>query len=492
MAGNFYISCYNIIDDKLQRKKGGDTLHLKNYLGETNLYDKKEKLEVNKPKSWLKSVSAFANGRGGKLIFGVRENNEILGLDDYQKDSENISGIIKTRMDSIPEFDMEIKELENKIILILNIYQGKNTPYFVVDGGSRTAYKRVGNQSVPATRIDLFNMSLKGQQVTYDLLESDKKIQDVTFKELAIEYKKRTLTEFEEKDLNSFGLVNEEGHLTIAGSLFADGYQVYQSRVFCTRWNGLDKANGLMDALDDQEFEGNIIYLLKAAMDFVKRNSKKMWKKGPVYRIEYPEYPERAVQEGIVNALIHRDYSVIGSEVHLDIYDDRLEIYSPGGMYDGTFVQNIDPYKVSSSRRNPVLADLFARMDLMERRGSELRKIIEAYKFEENYKEELKPEFRSTESSFFTVLKNLNYSTENSDDKVAIKSGDKVAIKNKNEQLEAIIEFANLCGEFKTADIEELLSIKSSRARLLISELVKIGKMESIGSNRNRRYHIKK
>ena len=109
-------------------------------------------------------------------------------------------------------------------------------------------------------------------------------------------------------------------------------------------------------------------------------------------------------------------------------------------MYDGTFVQNIDPYKVSSSRRNPVLADLFARMDLMERRGSGLRKIIEAYKFEENYKEELKPEFRSTESSFFTVLKNLNYSTENSDDKVAIKSGDKVAIKNKNEQLETSLD----------------------------------------------------
>lgn len=254
-------------------------MNLKDYLGETNLYDKKEKLELNKPKSWLKSVSAFANGRGGKLIFGVKEDNEVLGIDDYQKDSENISEIIKTKMDSIPEFDMEIEELEGKIILILNIYQGKNTPYFVVGAGSRTAYKRVGNQSVPATRIDLFNMSLKGQKVTYDSLESDKKIEDVTFRELAIEYKKRTLKEFEEKDLNSFGLVNEEGHLTIAGSLFADGYQVYQSRVFCTRWNGLNKANGLMDALDDEEFEGNIIYLLKAAMDFVKRNSKRCGKK---------------------------------------------------------------------------------------------------------------------------------------------------------------------------------------------------------------------
>ncbi|HEO1900507.1 TPA: putative DNA binding domain-containing protein [Streptococcus agalactiae] len=388
-------------------------MNLKDYLGETNLYDKKEKLERNKPKSWLKSVSAFANGRGGKLIFGVKEDNTILGLSDYQEVSENISEFIKTKMDPNPEFDMEIKEIDGKIILILSLFAGKNTPYFVVDGGTRTAYKRVGNQSVPASRIDLFNLSLKGEHISYDSLQSKKKIEDVSFKELKIEYKERTGKDFEDKDLKSFGLVNDEGNLTIAGALFADNYQVYQSRVFCTRWNGLTKANGRMDALDDIEFEGDIIYLLKASLDFVKRNSKKMWKKGPVYRIEYPEYPERAVQEALVNALIHRDYSVIGSEVHVDIYDDRLEIYSPGGMYDGTFVQDLNPLNVSSTRRNPIIADVFARMDLMERRGSGLRKIIEAYEAEENYKEELKPEFKSTESSFTTILKNLNYDTQN-------------------------------------------------------------------------------
>ena len=341
-------------------------MNLKDYLGETNSYDKKEKLEINKPKSWLKSVSAFANGRGGKLIFGIKEDNTIIELDDFKKTSEDISEIIKTKMDSVPDFDMEIQEIEEKIILILTIFQGKNTPYFVVDGGTRTAYKRVGNQSVPANRIDLFNLSLKGEHISYDSLESKKKLKDVTFKELSIEYKERTGKVFEEKDLKSFGLVNDEGNLTIAGTLFTDGYQVYQSRVFCTRWNGLTKANGRIDALDDAEFEGNIIYLLKASLDFVKRNSKKMWKKGPVYRVEYPEYPERAVQEAIVNALIHRDYTVIGSEVHVDIYDDRLEIYSPGGMYDGTFVQDLNPLNVSSTRRNPILADLFARMDFME------------------------------------------------------------------------------------------------------------------------------
>ena len=388
-------------------------MNLKDYLGETNLYDKKEKLEIKKPKSWLKSVSAFANGRGGKLIFGVKEDNTILGLKDYQDTSENISEIIKTKMDPNPEFDMEIQEIDGKVILILNIFAGKNTPYFVVDGGNRTAYKRVGNQSVPASRIDLFNLSLKGEHISYDSLQSKKKLENVSFKELRIEYKERTGKDFEEKDLKSFGLVNDENNLTIAGALFADNYQVYQSRVFCTRWNGLTKANGRMDALDDIEFEGNIIYLLKASLDLVKRNSKKMWKKGPVYRIEYPEYPERAVQEAFVNALIHRDYSVVGSEVHVDIYDDRLEIYSPGGMYDGTFVQDLNPLNVSSTRRNPIIADVFARMDLMERRGSGLRKILEAYEVEENYKEELKPKFKSTESSFTTILKNLNYVTQN-------------------------------------------------------------------------------
>ena len=456
-------------------------MDLSKYIGESTSYDKKEKLEVNKPKSWLKSVSAFANGRGGKLIFGVKEDNTILGLDDYQKDSENISEIIKTKMDSIPEFDMEIEELEGKVILILSIYPGKNPPYFVVDSGSRTAYKRVGNQSIPATRIDLFNMSLKGQRVTYDSLESDKKIQDITFKELAIEYKNKTLKEFEEKDLLSFGLINEEGNLTIAGSLFADGYQVYQSRVFCTRWNGLTKANGLMDALDDQEFEGNIIYLLKASMDFVKRNSKKMWKKGPIYRVEYPEYPERAVQEAIVNALIHMDYTVIGSEVHLDIYDDRMEIYSPGGMYDGTFVQNVDTYNVSSSRRNPVLADLFARMDLMERRGSGLRKIIEAYESCENYKIELKPEFRSTESAFFTVLKNLNYDTQNNTQK----------LKPKDRQ-EKIIHIIKDKKNITALELSDILSVSIITIKRDLKKLTDENIIEYVGSSKDGYWIVKK
>lgn len=403
-------------------------MDIKQYLGETNFYDKKEKLERNKPKSWLKSVSAFANGRGGKLFFGIKEDNTVVGLEDVQKDSEFISEALKSKIDAVPDFDIEIKDENGKLVLILSVHPGQNTPYFYVDSGSRIAYKRIGNQSVPVSRVDLINLSLKGEKRTYDSLPSDKNLLDVSFRDLNREYRERTDKEIETKDLKSFGLVNDKGDLTIAGALFADGYQVYQSRVFCTRWNGLDKANGRMDALDDHEFEGNLLYLLSASLDFVKRNNKKMWKKGPVYRMEYPEYPERAVQEAIVNALIHRDYGVIGSEVHIDIYDNRLEVYSPGGMYDGTFIQDLDPYDVSSVRRNPIIADLFSRMNLMERRGSGLRKIVESYETEENYVEILRPRFQSAEVSFHVILMNLNYEGHSEEKNVGINVGINVGL----------------------------------------------------------------
>ena len=109
---------------------------------------------------------------------------------------------------------------------------------------------------------------------------------------------------------------------------------------------------------------------------FIKRNAKLMWRKTANSREEMPEYVERSYHEALVNALAHRDYLVNGSEVHIDIYDDRMEIYSPGGMPDGSIIQDRDPLTVPSTRRNPVLADIFNRRGYMERKGSGFGKII--------------------------------------------------------------------------------------------------------------------
>lgn len=98
-----------------------------------------------------------------------------------------------------------------------------------------------------------------------------------------------------------------------------------------------------------------------------------------------------------------------GSEVHIDIYDDRMEIYSPGGMPDGSIIQDRDPLTVPSTRRNPVLADIFNRLGYMERKGSGFGKIIGGYEFQINYDESKKPSFRSDRYQFTVVMPNLNY-----------------------------------------------------------------------------------
>ena len=464
-------------------------MNLSKYIGEGTLYDKKEKLETNKPKSWLKTVSAFANGIGGALIFGISDKEEIIGLDNYKKDSENISEIIKTKIEPLPKVTLKHYLIEDKNIIILFVHSGKETPYYFTEGGHQTAYTRLGNESIPAKNSDLINLILKGKNRSYDSLGTDIKKDNVSFTKLKSLYYLKTGNEFTDSDLESFGLVNKDNFLTNAGALLADEPIIKHSRIFCTRWNGLDMTSGIEEALNDNEFEGSILLLLQNAENFIKVNTKKKWKKGNESRIEMPDYPERAIQEVLVNAIIHRDYAIIGSEIHIDIYDDRIEIYSPGGMFDGSFIQEQNIMEISSLRRNPIIADLFNRIHLMERRGSGLKKIISSYQNAINYTQEKEVEFKSTQKDFKVILKNLNYKVAiKNGDKVAIKSDDKVAIKIQDEQLKKILEYIKKYNNCKTSDIENLLSVKSSRARKLLSILVSEKKIQALGQNKNRYY----
>lgn len=233
--------------------------------------DFKVALEIKKPKSWLKSVSAFANGIGGTLFFGINDDRAAIGLQEIQKDAEIISRLIKERITPLPQFVLTPFREKEKDILALKVVAGATTPYYYKADGVMEAYVRVGNESVTA-----------------------------------------------------------------------------------------------------------------------------------------PDY--------IVNALIHRDYIVLGGEIHIDMYDDRVEIVSPGGMFEGEPVQECDINTMRSVRRNPVIADLFHRMKYMERRGSGLRKIVSETEKLPGYREELKPEFFSTSCDFKVVLKNINYHQDNHQD----------------------------------------------------------------------------
>mgnify|MGYP002242087328 CR=1 FL=1 len=233
--------------------------------------------------------------------------------------------------------------------------------------------------------------------------------QEASFTLLEATYLERTGLRFEPSDYVSFGLADKNGFLTNAGKLMTDQHTVYNSRMFCTRWNGLEKGSIFDDALDDKEYEGNLIYLLKSGSEFIRNNSKVRFIKEAQYRVDKPDYAERAVTEALVDALIHRDYIVLGSEVHIDMFDDRVEITSPGGMFGGGSIQEYDIYSIRSMRRNPVIADLFHRMKYMERRGSGLRKIVSETEKLPGYTEAYKPEFSSTATDFRVILKNVNY-----------------------------------------------------------------------------------
>ena len=376
---------------------------------ESSEYEFKVAVEKRKPKSWLKSVSAFANSFGGTIIFGVDDEGRHTGLNDIKQDVDDVSQLIATSISPLPIFSIEVITEEQRDFLILTIPSGRATPYFYQRDGGREVYIRSGNTTIPAPEHILRELVLKGTNTTFDGLPTDFKKLNYSFSLLEATYFDRLHIKFQASDYSSFGLTDGKGYLTNAGKLMADQYLIRNSRLFCTRWNGLIRGSIFDDALDTKEYEGNLITLLNAGQEFVKNNSKIRFAKHGAGRIEKPDYSERAVLEALVNALIHRDYLIVGSEIHIHMYDDRLEIQSPGGMVEGEPIQNRDIMNIRSARRNPILADLFHRLKYMERRGSGLSKIISETEKLPGYTSSLRPEFYSTTSDFRVVLKNLNY-----------------------------------------------------------------------------------
>lgn len=450
-------------------------MELENLIAECTAYDFKLMLEEKKPKSWLKSVSAFANGLGGSLFFGVDDDGILKGLDNVQYVCETISSKIRDYMDPLPDVEMIPHRIDNLDILQLKINTGSYTPYYYVGDGQRIAFVRVGEESLPATAEQMLRLVLKGSNKTYDSLHTDYNAEDYAFTILANTFKTRTSQEWNKKYLLSFGLVTNTGTLTHAGALFADDCPLWQSRLYCTRWDGKTKG----DAINDAEFTGNVLMLLREAMNFVKSNTKKGWEKLPNGRKNKPEYAERAVLEAMVNHFIHRDYTVMGGEVHLDIYDDRLAVTSPGGMYNGMLIQDLDIADVSSERRNPILANVMAQLDYMEKRGSGLTRICNETQALDGYKDELKPVFKSTPTQFQTII---FASSDNQN------VGDFVGDMSETKLTERQQKMLNLIRELPTISakqMSETLSVTTRTIERDLSMMKKAGVLKREGKDNN-------
>ena len=429
------------------------------------------------------------------MIFGITNEGMVVGLENPEGDAEKISETIKTRLDPIPEFKLRFHQTEDgKVLVILDVYKGDETPYYYSGDGVLEAYVRVGNESVKATATELKRLVLRGKNTSYDSQNSTYKVGDYAFSKLKERYKKWTGNSFDDKDLISFGLVNEQGDLTNAGALLADESPIRCSRLFCTRWNGLNKSGGAVDALDDAEYSGSVISLIENGEAFIKRNCKMKWRKTANSREEMPEYVERSYHEALVNALAHRDYLVNGSEVHIDIYDDRMEIYSPGGMPDGTMIQDRDPLTVPSTRRNPVLADVFNRLGYMERKGSGFGKIISGYEFQINYNESERPSFRSDRYQFTVVMPNLNYDVPQDFEgnetmsELMSESMSESMSELERTRMQIILHYLDTNKEINSSIAAKLLKVEIKTASRLLSKAEKLDILKSYGKTKNKVY----
>lgn len=453
----------------------------------TNI-DFKEKVEYKKPKSWLKSVSAFANSNGGILLFGVRDIDRApVGLKNVVKDSEKVSELINEKITPLPRYELITFEQDNKDFMEVKVGDGPRTPYYYDSDGRKEAFIRTGNQSIPAPKHILDGLILKGQNTTFDELPSKYDISNVSFTLLNASLKNETGKELnKDKDYISLELVTKDKKVTNAGLLLSDQGILVQSRIFCTRWKGLVKGSIDGDAIDDKEYTGSIISLLENAEIFIKNHSRVGWKIKGMKRIEVEDYPVRAIREAIVNAIIHRDYQIVGSEIHIDMYDNRLEITSPGGMIDGSFIQNLDITKISSMRRNRVISDIFNRLHFMERRGSGLTRILESYA---DY--DVKPKFSSDVSSFKVVFPNKSYIKKSSvtEEKSSAVAGNVVSdedyfviklhkslpsniTKATYDKIQKLFDKFTYQYDFKWEDVSEIFKVKKTRTFEIIDLLL--------------------
>ena len=443
-------------------------------------YELKESLEIEKPKSWLKTIVAFANGLGGSIFWGIRDKDRVLvGVTDPSETIDKISNLIKTKIEPMIVPTISRLEVDGKTVIQIKVKSSMHAPYYYISDGNRIAFVRLGSESVVAPSHILNELLMRGKGLTFDGLVTDIKLSDVSFSVFETTYKQQTRKTIDKSDYQSFLLATNDNYLTNAGWLFADRCDLLQCRIFCTRWNGLRQGSLFEDALDDKEYNGNIIVLLDSAKTFIKNNSKFKWRKTGNGRIDMPDYPEVAVHEAVVNAIVHRDYHIVGAEIHIDMFDDRLEITSPGGMYNQKKIQDENLLTLSSWRRNPTLCDVFQRLRFMERRGSGIKKILADYNPEW-------PQFFSDDTVFRITLKNNNYK---------IDKNNKSNVPNVTENVPNVPEVIddrkakilmvlNESPEITVSALAEHFNVTAKTIKRDLDELKALNKIKRIGSNR--------
>ena len=426
-----------------------------------------------------KEIIAFANCDGGKLYIGVRDDGTVIGLDNADSVSLQISNMVRDAIK--PDITMFLHYetiVENgKNIVAVDIQRGTDRPYYLAKKGMRPegVYVRQGYSSVPATDTAIRRMI---KETDGDRFEAMRCLnQDLTFEATKKEFELRK-TDFGSQQMRTLKLIDQDGLYSNLALLLSDQC-VHTIKVAV--FQGTDQTI----FKDRREFTGSLMQQMNEVYDFIDFRNQTRATIEKLYRVDVRDYPEVAVREALLNLLVHRDYSFSAS-AFISIYEDRIEFVSIGGLMPGIELEDV--MVGISVCRNQDLANVFYRLHLIEAYGTGMGKIMKAYE-----SMQVKPMIETTKNAFKIILPNINakYETENAT--VKTKSGTPVTVhteKELSDEEEKILEYARKHGAITRNDVIGLLEVSASTAARVIRKMVKTNLLEQKGKARNTHYTI--
>lgn len=408
-----------------------------------------------------KEIISFANTNGGTILIGVQDNGNIFGIDNADFVIQQIASSIRDsiRPDITMFTNIELLKYEDKTYIKLTVEQGTKRPYYLSDKGLKPSgvYVRSGTTSAPASE-DAIRMMIKATDG--DTFETNRSlIQELTFNSLSKEMEKRNF-EFTEVQMKNLGILSSDSIFTNMGLLVSD--QCKHSIKFAV-FQGTDK----LIFKDRKEFTGSLFEQLADAYKTIDFYNGTMASFHDLLRTDERDYPEDAVREALLNAIVHRDYSFSGSTL-INLYANRLEIISLGGLVSGLSLKAA--MLGASQPRNEKLANLFYRMKLIEAYGTGLSKIISCYKGLP-----AQPKFESVEGAFQVVLPNIHAQ----------------ALSGLNEKYIPIIKLFENKKEITRADAEVALGSGTTYAVTMMKEMLDKNLIAKVGKGRLTRYVMK-
>lgn len=407
-----------------------------------------------------KEIIAFANSDGGEIYIGVDDNGKVIGIDNAEKTMEAIGNMIRdgikpdlTAYTSIEE----IKEKELSVIRV-TVLRGTKRPYHLTDKGLKSTgvFVRHGISSVPATDEMIREMLRESGGVAFD--KSRCINQELTFN-YAENFFSESGVAFGTEQKRTLGLIDADGYYTNAALLISDQCE---HSIKCAVYDGTGKTT----FKTRKEYNGSILKQMNEAYEYISLSNNLNSTFDGLKRVEHPDYPEFAVREALINAIVHRDYDYSGSII-VNIFDDRIEIVSLGGLVKGITVEDIK--NGISQARNTIIANVFYRLKLIESYGTGIKRIVEAYQ-----KQALQPSFNPATASFAVTLPKM----------INSRNGDM------SDRDKALAVF-KVKDKVTRKDIEVQLDCSKSVAVRILNALIEDGLVEKSGEARAAAYKLK-